>query len=304
MSTLDELVELAAKLRSPAIRGLSEDKARDLLAQFQADYQPQLVTYQENCIWYRAVKCSAEGFPSLHRCIYLPGGSPNLSRANLKNRPVLYAAWNVTTAFDEIRALTGDFVQLIGFNVQPGRVAHCVNLGDIQRRQNSGRSLFDDPHGDSRIAYMLKHDPHRYQQCLYIDSVMAELFRRQVEIPSDHFLTATVADAFHRGNISVLYPSVQTMHALNIAIPGCVFDDTFQVLLTEVHHINRNFGDGIHHTTRLKQSTRFATDGTIDWSEWTSLNTWIGKHGAQEPAPGTIGWRVQRRPSNDGSLFA
>lgn len=299
MTDLDELVELAAQLRSPEIRGFAEDEARDLLARFQTAYQPQMVNYQENCIWFRAVKCSAEGFQSLHRCIYLPSGSPNLGRANLKNRPVLYAAWNVNTALEEVRAETGDYVQLIGFNVQPGRLARCVNLGDIQRRQNSGRSLFDDPSGDIRINNMVKHNPQKYQLCLYIDTVLAELFRRQSDVPADHFLTATVADAFHRGNISVLYPSVRTMHALNIAIPGCVFDDTFQVLLAEVHHINRNFGDGIHLTTRLKQSTTFAKDGTIDWSEWMSLNTRIGKYGALEPAPGTVGWRVQRPPSSD-----
>lgn len=126
---------------------------------------------------------------------------------------------------------------------------------------------------------------------------MAELFRKKSDVPNDHLLTATVASTFYRGGLSVLYPSVRTQHALNLAATASVFDETFQVLLAEVHRIDKYHGHGIYETTRLRQSTKFAPDGTIDWSQWVTLQVRPGACGTPEPAPGTIGWRVPRAPA-------
>lgn len=157
MSGIDELVDLAAQLRGAVARGLNETKTFEFLQQLLAAYQPQVVAYHENCIWFRCVHCpTEEGFQNLRRCIYRPGGSPSFGRANLRDMSVLYAAWNQMTAFDETHAGIGDLVQIIGFNVQPSKVALCVNVGDIQRRHGSGRSLFDDPNGISERSTSIR----------------------------------------------------------------------------------------------------------------------------------------------------
>lgn len=127
-TSLDRIAELAAMLRGVELRGMPPEKLDELLRAIISNYVLTTIDYDHQQICYRARRCrSADGWPNINNCLNPPAGSEDFGRASLPREPVLYSSWNFTTALDEVGALVGDVVQIVGFNAVGGKtVCHAM----------------------------------------------------------------------------------------------------------------------------------------------------------------------------------
>ena len=63
-----------------------------------------------------------------------------------------------------------------------------------------------------------------------------------------------------------MYPSVAANHGINLAIPRCTFDSSFEVLYTDLLQIQKYYGYGVFDATRLKGTCEIEEDGTFVWN--------------------------------------
>lgn len=293
LPTINKLAALIDQIHPIAGNSVSEDEVRERLSRVFPDYLPRSVLYEESNVWYRAVRCdTSTGHASLRRCIYPPEGSPYYQRASRPNTPVLYGAWNLMTALDELQPKVGEHFQVIAFNVQPKKNVICRLLGDVQRRFASDRCLFNDPPEGNYIESLAKSDPNRYLKILFLDSAFSDIFRRDKRETNEYVTSALIAEAMMRLGFPLLYPSVRIQHALNVAIPRATFDAAFQILFTQVHTITQSRRYGFIDSSPQRYSSTFSEEGIIDWSGKTRPSMTTRAFGRLTPKPGTEGWRV------------
>lgn len=292
---LERLSELAALLRGADLRGMSQSKLDELLQLILAGYEIQVTRYNHRQLCFRARLCrNGKPYPTLHDMLNPPGEMSSFGRANTPGSPVVYSSWNIPTALDEIGAKSGDVVQVIGFNVVPGLELPMAIIGDLQRRYGSGRALFPDGAGETSLRKMLTKDPDAFVRCLYIDSLLSEIFSSVSDKHYQYRVSANVAESLYRQGLAVLFPSVRLPHAMNLAYPRNLFDSHCQVLFAEMIQVEQFLGYGIYTLQVLASSSTFARDGSISWGDMNLPIPEIGSFGGPEPPGEVFGWRPGR----------
>lgn len=290
--SLERLSELASILRGSDLRGISEARLDEILESVLQGYFFQVSTYDHRQLCYRARKCQNKaGFDNLADCLNPPRGSAEFGRASLPFELVIYSSWNIPTALDEISAMPGEFVQVTAFNAVPGVQTKMAKIGDLQRRANSGRTLFPDLPDDSKFQQWRASNPSTYQRALYIDCLLAEIFTSASTRHVEYRISAKFAATTYTRGFGLIYPSVRSPHAMNIAHHRSMFDGGCQVLFTQVLEIEEFLGYSIYGFNRLKFSSVFRPDGGIEWGSVNLPMPNKGAFGAPEPLDNLYGWR-------------
>jgi hypothetical protein len=226
--------------------------------------------------------------------IYPENGSPNFGRANLPHFPVLYASWNIRTVLDEVGAEQGDYIQVIALRPIPGIQIPCHIVGEYQSIINSGGSLINSRNLEQYVNNLLgEHDPN-WDRILYVDSFLAEAFRQMVKNPLEYKTTAIFSHRFYMDAGGIMYPSVESPRGINLAVPAEVFDRHFEVLFTDVYYVERFYGYSVYEVTSVKHSSKFATDGEINWGYEKTMNLGWNVHRGLQLESDVAGWRKPR----------
>ena len=290
---LKAIVSAVESLRGANLQARSIDWVNDQLSVLFRHYFPIGIGRSAEQVWYRGRKCpSEEGHASLTQMIYPGSGGEDFGRANFPRSRVLYASWNMRTVFDEIAVQAGHYVQTIALRPIAGLQVPCHIVGEYQSILNSGGSLINSRILEQAVNRQMHDETDERQEAnFYIDSYFAESFRRRVEHTYEYKATAAFAEKLHKANGGLMYPSVQTAGGINIALPATVFDANFEVMSTEVHRIDTCYGYGLNHTSLLRSSCDFESDGTINWSSHKRRPaTWNLQEGVRMSASET-GWR-------------
>lgn len=198
----------------------------------------------------------------------------------------------MNTAYDEISALPGDYIQTISIRPVAGVEYPCAVVGEYHSILTSGRSLVNSRLTEQRVASEYEPDGTAHLVPQYIDAFLADIFRRAITKPHEYRLSAIVAHLVTGKNWGLIYPSFHVAHSMNIAVPMGAFNAAFEVISTAVLQIDRALGYGIYEAKLVKASSTFHRDGTIDWeAENTLLASWNLQEGVrtlEDPA----GWRV------------
>ena len=292
LQEIDHVVSLAETLRGANLQNRSINWVREQLTLLVANYAGLGIGRSSEQVWHRARKCSDEGgFSNLQQMVYPPADKVGFGRANLPGVPVLYASWNGITALDEIGAEVGDHIQTIALRPVAGLDLPCHIVGEYQSINNSGGSLVNSRKLEQHVNQLVQGNPLRHMTTLYVDSFLAEAFRRRVARPYDYKITAVYADNFHKAEGGFMYPSVQTAGGVNIAIPAEVFDAKFEIISTQIVKIDRCFGYGLYTSKMLKSTCDFNADGTIIWNSSKKLPAqWNLQSGLRASEP-FVGWR-------------
>ncbi len=291
---LGDLIALAQKLKS-YLSSDSVDLIRPTLKEFVSATKPVGITRSAHQIWNRARKVDVgDRYDSLKSVIHPPADKTGYGRANLPNIPALYAAWNMPTALDEIRANTGDIVQLIALRPVARVELPCFVVGEYQLLNASGRSLVGSDKLKAVLVEELDKNPSEFYKALFIDCVCTEFYRKVVskDRPEDYKMTALHAELFLPVG-GLIFQSVRNPGAMNIAISGDTFDQQFEVIGTSVVRIKRNAGYGIFELELLYGSCDFENDGKINWESSKARkmsHTLEGGLADHDPFPG---WRNQ-----------
>lgn len=142
MISIEALVVAIESLRGTPIRRHDERTVKDALLPILSAYRPVSHSPHQSSIWWRARKCEGnKRFENLHDLIYPPADKVTFGRANLPNKPAMYASWNTATAVAEVAAQPGDLIQVIGIRRQRLKPFSSLLIGEMQSVYNSGRWL-------------------------------------------------------------------------------------------------------------------------------------------------------------------
>ena len=278
--TLEELITMAESLRGAALLRLSPE-AIERKVRAVASSAPVIGTQQkQRSIWYRGRICeTAEGWDNIRECIYhqRPNEIHHYGRANYPHEAVFYASWNLFTVLSELQPRPGQFVQIIGARTQKGRALMSHAIGEYTHVFNSGTSQINEPTLAHAINTEIGAQPTELvYKSLYFDAFMAEQFSQRTKKPHEHMLTAAYARLMFSTNAAVIYPSVESPAAMNIAVPTSIFDQDFEVLFTEVFLVKSYCGYSLWQLERTKATCEFHEDMAV----WDSTKTLPRSHGA------------------------
>ena len=206
---------------------------------------------------------------------------------------MLYAAWNVVTALEEIGAAPGDLVQVIALRVRPAIDLPCGIVGEYQSIYNSGGSTINSRKVEQSISnfiFSAPEDVHKLQ--LYLDSFFAELLKREPKRPEDHLPNVLLAERILSGHGGLMYPSVVNAHSMNLAVPADVFDTNFEVMATFTSKIDDYHSYGIFDAQPIDRSSEFSASGDIHWQSRAKPQfSFSLQQGMRFPLE-AVGWRV------------
>lgn len=134
-----------------------------------------------------------------------------------------------------------------------------------------------------------------YLEKVFIDSFIAETFRKNVSDSETHEykLSAIYAEKLHKAGGGFIFPSVKSAGAMNIAVPGEVFDTKFEVLDTHLLEVVDSFSYGLYQLRNIGYTSTFSPNGDINWSVNKQLIPQIGQYFGQTYDPMHIGWRLK-----------
>lgn len=266
---LREIVKTAEQLRGAHLRRHSAEAIRGMLEPLVAIQEQLLMDLGPGTVLHRSRKCEAsQRFNTLTAMIYPPVEKAGLGRANLQNQPALYTSGNFHTTLDEIAAQPGDLVQTIAIRPLKDRQLRAFLGGEFQSVYNSGNSLVGyrkhEQFLQSRLQQLSVED--RAEQ-LFVDGFFAEAFRREAKRPQEYLPTAVFASHLASRNLAIAYPSVETPHGINVAMASKLFDQTCEVIESQLVEITDYFGFGVYRWKQIAVSNSFAPNGDIQWIE-------------------------------------
>ncbi|WP_240222964.1 RES domain-containing protein [Rheinheimera hassiensis] len=292
MHSIQELYKKAELLRSIDLETADVISLEKQLTDFTYNHTEAAIPRTWEQTWYRARPCENEKkFNNLHEIIYPKGGSDKFGRAQLPQSEVLYASWNLPTALEEINAKRGDLVQLITLRARSYSKIICGLVGQLQYYYTTGRTLLRTGPAVKQIED-ISNSPEWLQK-LFIDSFIADAFRKKVENNYEYKISAIYAEKLHKAGGGLIFPSVKHAGAMNIAIPSHTFDAKCEVLDTHLIRIVNYFGYGIYGYKCIGYSSVFRANGDIEWISKRQLVQTLGQHNNAIYHPLHMGWRIK-----------
>lgn len=290
----DQLRSIAAELRSGASDGRSPDAIRDLFRSLCKAYQFPGITRSHQHVWYRARICEdASGYSSIYQMLYPPEGSRSFGRASLPGTRVLYAGWNQQVALEEVGASRGHVAQLISLRVQSPVQFRCAVIGEYQAIFNSGRSVVNSQNLEGSLSEELVADIDGAMSKVFVDSVTAEIFRSNISCSNDYVTSAVIADSIVGHHAGLMYPSIRTSHAINLAVHADDFDRNFEVLESTVYEVLDYHGYGLFSLKPLKATCEITSAGQFVWNSKRQMPSTLGSRRDKQVPSDFIGWRVR-----------
>jgi hypothetical protein len=293
MDELQALLRKSEALRGAFLKGRTPDSILSQLDELMAGVTILGNSYTSKGVWYRARKCQ-EGLPysNLRELIYPPTGALSTGRAHLRGTKALYGGWNLPTALEEVSARPGDELNLITFRVREDRTAHVLAVGMLQHWHMTGRQQ-GQPGDGSYIEAELRKLPKQQQLAtLFVDCFLAEMFRRQVKHDYEYLISACFGNRVLSSGGALTFPSVEAPNALNIAVSGPRFDESFEVTAAIRFKVDAYLGHGIYVPSLLRTCQTFSLNGDIHWEHSYDGLPIRGRYGEVVHAPGTTGWRT------------
>ena len=294
MTIPQNLRDAASGLKQLNVKSGTTPTLSDYLRDFLNEYDPLGWDLGTEDIWYRARKC--EGgvpFNDLYEMIYTPAPLAKIGRANFPNQSIHYAAWNKSTALDEIGAQTGDLIQLIAVRLRQNANVIATRFGVYQELYSTGQVRY----APNLAIYIKKILEQKPLTPIFIDSVLTEELR---DPNSDYLVTSTLANLHYTDESGLIFPSVRNFGGLNLAVPAKVFDSKFEVLFTEVVKISDSFGYGLYHPTVIGRSCDFSQKGNINWGSKKELRFSFAMHGGLKEDIRSDGWQVKQALRSTG----
>jgi hypothetical protein len=268
-----------------------------------------LPNYGPEHVWYRAQICDSAAFPNLRRMIYAPPDKARMGRANMDGQSTHYACWNLQGALSEVHAVAGDLVQVVAIRSTGAKQVKCVVIGELAYLMQAGRSLVNSKGLSESLANLLaRTDPTLALYWHLVDAFFASSFRKDVPrgAPNhEYLLSACLAKKIHAAEGAVLFPSVRTFGAMNIALPASLFDTCFEVIYTQTFRVIDQYRQNVYLMRPELYSEDFELNGSVNWSFQLTPRFSGGPLGSIRIPPQHKGWRVPpsaKTESNQGSV--
>lgn len=289
--------EKAKEIASKIIQGIGKKycvpSVQQLVFELLANFEFPGVTRSYEQVWFRARICdSLNGFDNVKELLYAPNGSKKFGRASLPNQRILYAGWNERVAMEEVNANKGHFVQLIRLRVRAPFQFPCAVVGEYQSVFNSGSSVINSEIIQSFIHKVRDDNIGHFYSQVYIDSVLADIFRRKVVNHEDYMTSAVIADCVTSLGNGFIFPSVRTSRAVNLAVGAEEFDRYFEVIDCRLMEVLDYHGYGLFALKPHKYTCEMDNEGYFKWSSTAKVPMTRGKYGNALIPPDFPSWHL------------
>lgn len=291
----DEVKSIAGRLLNSAKDGKTQEEIAEYFVKLlDTTYSFPAITRSDHQIWYRARICDGpEGWGNVREMLYPPSGSPSYGRASLPGDKVLYAGWNPRVALDEIHAKKGQFVQIITLRVRAPFEFPCAVVGEHQSIFNSGSSIYNSEKLVKEFEERFGLLGENTEPQVFVDSVIADIFRTQIDNPAHHVTSATISAQVFKKEWGLMYSSVRTTHAVNLAVRANEFDTKFEVLNSDILRISDYHGYGLFSFETIRETAEIKLNGDFDWSSTRTMPASVGERRAMIVPSEFVGWRVK-----------
>lgn len=221
--------------------------------------------------FWRARKCSPDGYTSEREVSYPPPDRTDSGRMNDKGDPCLYLSTRKETAFAEIGAIEGDYVHVAGYRVQANQAIRALGIGEWLHVQKTGymRTMGQDP-GNS-LSHILNSFPHEQGTLiLYIDALLSSILADPEAGKNRYETTRLIAAMTHKKVPSanaIFYPSVQATLGMNLAVKAKAADMCMHNVCSIVARILKVRKFGVYEFEVCKTATGVNDAGQFEWQE-------------------------------------
>ena len=286
MESLDSIAVIAATLRGHHTRSWKLSDISDKLLRILANKSFPTVIYEHAAVFCRSRICRENtGYDNLRDLIYPPKPSTSFGRASLPNRHVFYGSLNKGTAMEEIDVATGMLVQSIMFRPKEGHRIALLAIGEAQAVAANGRSRVCGEQFARDMDLMMNNDRDKFQEFLYADSFLAEMFSRPTAKDYEYAVSASAAEIIYQGShIGLLFPSVRRHQGWNVAMTREYFDEHCEVVAVSEERVRKVYEYGIYDPEIVRVATHFDPDGRIAWEKFQEFHSdWSIQDGVQLP---------------------
>lgn len=238
------------------------------LAPIFDEYEVISLGLTRGSIFWRARLAGVDPWSTLSQMSMPPAEMTSTGRLNEAGSPVLYASLKEETAFSEIKANAGDFVQVIGYRTLVGKSIRLAVVGELMHVHKFGymRLTGSDP-AATLGRFLNEKELSVGRQLLYIDAFLHSLLSDRAADENGYVLSRAVAAMIHRDREidGIAYPSARDPLGYNITLkPEAVLT---KMQPTSCMHCRieaiREFG--FVEYTRLKEAARIDSSGNFEW---------------------------------------
>lgn len=220
-------------------------------------------------VFWRARLTGEHPWPCIEKMVYPRPEHAGLNRLNDKNAPCLYAATRIETALQEIEANEGDFVQLVGFKVEPRAEIRVAVIGELLHIYKKGylRLTGTDP-GGSIVRLLNSKGQRRGVQILYIDAFLSALLADENAKSDEYIRSRSIASMIHRDakTDGIMFPSVRDELGMNLALRPAAVDSKMRAVCCIHVRITRIRAFGFIEYDVISEAERMLADGRFSWA--------------------------------------
>lgn len=251
------------------------------------------VSQKTHNVWLRGrIAEDIDGFNNLADCIYPKDGAERFERASYPMVPVFYGSQNISTVMAELSLEPGQFFQLIAVRPRKDALIKCGLVGEFERYQYSGRANFHHTIEGTLGQMLDRLNGDALDKAVLADAFLAEQFATKVGRPYEYKITAAFAKIFLEIG-GMIYPSVQIPGGFNLAVPGAIFDEHFEVIIAGVYEVVAYYGYGVYKMRRIKMTCEFQANGDIVWDSKKPFGLGPSIRDGWQVEGISEGWRVK-----------
>lgn len=223
---------------------------------------------------FRAVKSDEDGFSELSRIIQPPHDKCTLGRLNKRNDPILYLSNHMNSAFDEIEAKEGDFIQVLQYELSYQDSPRLAIFGENQHIWKWRTAKFTSEEYKKTFLKKLnslinEEKIEEHKSLIYADSILSSLLKSKSNSSNLYHVTSHILGILFNklpDLDGIAYEGVSSNGAYNIAIKPTSSHKYLTPKCSYLFKINKNFGHSIYDEKFIKQSKKISFDGLIHWN--------------------------------------
>lgn len=266
-AVLSHVAEKIKKFNSLTTNGIDEVYARQLIAELGFVYFLMPITIQSGHVIFRGRTVEPKSLLATVDEFYAPQAQhAKAQRASGIGESVFYGADKDETVLAEIRAKTGQSINIAAFSVKVGCEITAHTIGEIDHYRRWRRSRFLPPdvaqHAEQVLAEL---HPNVALAIQLVDAFLADHFSRSGE--EAYRVTNLIAREFFSAQSidAIVYPSVAFTGGTNYAIKNAVSKEKLEVKASTAIEILDDYGYGSYRGGRFGLAKIDSGNDSIPW---------------------------------------
>ncbi|EOH6036940.1 hypothetical protein SLJ62_11890 [Acinetobacter pittii] len=267
---IDSLKKLCEEIRQEKVNKIFiEEKLKFLLNYYSV---LNFVNIKKDSLIFRARKLeSNDSYDHVKELGAPPAHVTKANRLNCPLDPVYYLTHNMLCAFDEIRTVAGDRIQVMVYEPNKQISPRLAIIGEKKNVFRRGSSKYSSEIGSyiiKTLSDLFKKDQVAFQSYIYLDSFLSDLLNDKEANKLDYIHTQSLLRLMQKKHPDIkgfMYDGVASDGAINIALDVDIAEVYLKPIYTITLNIVEVYGYGLYKYKIEKKSKIILENGSIVW---------------------------------------